>query len=228
MDTGYIKLHRPILTWEWYTDPPVFKLFLHFLLRANISGQKWRGQEIKSGELVTSYKHLAKETGLSLMQVRTAINKLKSTQEITQRITRQYSIISINNWGLYQSNQHDYQHTDNTRITPIEEGKEGREYNTHTSVCVKNQKISSSDLEVLADYARRNGARRVKPYVAALIKSGGHIEILDSARKRKKAALREEETSLPPEPCTPEEEKIGRELLRNAVNGIRSGLCKNQ
>lgn len=34
---GWVKAYRQLLDWEWYTDVPTFKLFLHLLLIVNRS-----------------------------------------------------------------------------------------------------------------------------------------------------------------------------------------------
>lgn len=100
---GWIKLHRQILDWEWYDDINVKVLFLHLLLTANYEDKKWQGTTIKRGQLVTSRQHLAEQTGLSEQQVRTAINKLKSTNNITTKSTNKYTTVTIENYELYQS-----------------------------------------------------------------------------------------------------------------------------
>lgn len=46
---------------------------------------------------------MAKELGFSRQQVRTALNKLKSTNEITCESTSRYTIVTIVNWDEYQS-----------------------------------------------------------------------------------------------------------------------------
>lgn len=100
---GWIKLHRKILDWEWYTDAPVRILFEHLLLTANYEDKRWKGITIKRGQKVTSRQHLAEETGLTEQQVRTALAKLKSTQNITSKTTNKYTLITVENYGLYQS-----------------------------------------------------------------------------------------------------------------------------
>lgn len=121
---GFIKLHRQILEWEWYKDANTMRLFLHFLLKANHKEKKWQGHTIDKGSFITSLDNLVIETGLSKMQIRTAIKKLKLTHEITHETTRSFSIITINNWEQYQDNNTQdnieithKQHTDNTPIT---------------------------------------------------------------------------------------------------------------
>lgn len=99
---GYIKLHREFINWEWYSNLQVKTLFIHLLLRANREPKSWQGTVIQKGQLITSYQNLATECGLTLQQVRTALNKLKSTHEITYQSTSQNSIITINNWVKWQ------------------------------------------------------------------------------------------------------------------------------
>ena len=78
---GFIKIHRKLLKWEWYSDINVRVLFFHCLLRANHKPERWQGIEINAGQFITSYGHLAKECGLTVQQVRTALDKLKITNK---------------------------------------------------------------------------------------------------------------------------------------------------
>ena len=99
---GFIVLNREILDWEWYADIKTKVLFLHLLLTANYKEQRWQGKVIGKGELITSIAHLATETGLSQQNIRTSLNKLKSTGEITVRSTNRYTLICVVNWDKYQ------------------------------------------------------------------------------------------------------------------------------
>ena len=101
--SGYIKLFRSILSWEWYTNIPVRILFEHCLLRANHKDNKWHGQNIKKGSFVTSYENLAFETGLTKSQIRTALDKLKMTRELAHESHSAYSVITVKNWDRFQS-----------------------------------------------------------------------------------------------------------------------------
>ena len=108
---GWIKLHRTMMNWEWYTDIPVKTLYIHLLLSANHSEQKWRGITIECGELVTSYAHLAEETGLTFGQVRKAIAKLKKTGEISVNSTNKNTRIKCLNYCVYQSREFNEEQT---------------------------------------------------------------------------------------------------------------------
>ena len=137
MELGYIKLHRKLLEWEWYKDIPVRILFEHCLLRANRKNNVWHGKTIEQGSFVTSLDNLAYETGLSKMQIRTALNKLKLTHEITHKTTHQYSIISINNWNVYQQDNTQ----PNIQIT-LNKNKENKE----------KEKINKKEKEILDNF----------------------------------------------------------------------------
>ena len=92
---GWIKIHRKLIEWEWYNDINTKVVFLHLLLTANHKEKKWQGHTILRGQKLTSLEHLSKEVGLSIQQTRTALKKLKSTNEITIKSTNKYTLITI-------------------------------------------------------------------------------------------------------------------------------------
>lgn len=100
---GHIKLHRALTEWGWYKDLPTCKLWLHVLLRANYKACEWQGIEIPRGAFATSYASLSAESGLTVKQVRTALDKLKSTGEITVKTNRHYTIVTVEKYDEYQS-----------------------------------------------------------------------------------------------------------------------------
>ena len=117
---GWIKLHRQILEWEWYSDNNCFRLFLHLLLKANHKEKRFKGIELKVGSIVTSRDLLARETGLSSQQIRTALTKLISTNEITSVTSSQGTIIQIVSYEKYQVVTNEItneQPTSNKRVT---------------------------------------------------------------------------------------------------------------
>ena len=100
---SFITVDRKILKWEWYQDVKVFHLFLYFLLRANWEDGRWKGIEVKRGQLITGRLQLSKDTGLSEREIRTCQNKLKTTGEVTIKSTSKYSIITICKYDVYQN-----------------------------------------------------------------------------------------------------------------------------
>lgn len=108
MNNGnWIKLNRAILDWEWYDDVNVARVFIHLLLTANYEPKNWHGIQIERGQRVISIGGLAEETGLTVRQTRTALDKLKSTGELTSRATNKYTLVTIENYSKFQDVKHD-------------------------------------------------------------------------------------------------------------------------
>ena len=102
MNNGFIVVYRSLLDWEWYSDANTTRLFIHCLLRANHKDKAWQGITIERGSFVTSYQHLALDLGLTVQNIRTSLNKLKSTGELTHKSHAKYGIITINNYDKFQ------------------------------------------------------------------------------------------------------------------------------
>lgn len=102
-DTEFLKLYRKFVGWEWYQNVPTKVLFLHCLLRANWKAGSWMGINYEPGQFITSLQSLAMETGLSVRQVRTALNHLKATGEVSDLRQANFRIITVKNWDRYQS-----------------------------------------------------------------------------------------------------------------------------
>ena len=100
---GYIRLDRKILEWEWYSDINTKTIFIHCLLKANWKDAKFCGRVIERGSFVTSLPTLAHESGLSVRSVRTALEHLKSTGEVTVKSTNKYSVVTVVNYDYYQA-----------------------------------------------------------------------------------------------------------------------------
>lgn len=237
---GYIRLFRAIEDWEWYDNPFVTKIFIHCLIKANEKQKQWRDLTIKRGQFVTSYEKLAAANGMTIQQTRTALKSLQSTNDIEYQSTNQYTVITVKKYNLWQAinirkNEADTI-PDNKRkgeqVTTTNNNIYNTKeyiYNTHTiekNVCVENNNLSSEDLKILRKYAKENGARRIKPYVAELIKNGGYLDILKEEKERLEKLERQKAKEVIPPPenfekSTPEEDKAGLELLRETAKQIR-------
>ena len=98
----FIKLDRNILDWGWYQDANTFRVFVHLLLKAQIKDETYKGIRIKRGDVVASYGSIGKSLSLTYDQSRTAIEHLKSTNEITIKRHPKFLVISIVNYNRYQ------------------------------------------------------------------------------------------------------------------------------
>lgn len=144
--SGWIKLHRQILDWEWYSDVNCFRLFTHLLLKANHKEKRFKGIELNIGSIVTSRDLLAKETGLSSQQIRTALNKLISTNEITSKTSPQGTILQIVSYEKYQVSTNEVtneQPTSNQRATTNKNDK-------------KEKKFIAPTFQEVSDYCKQN------------------------------------------------------------------------
>jgi hypothetical protein len=103
--TGWIKLHRKFLQWEWFTVDEMVKLFIYLLLSANHEDGNFQGVEVKRGQVITGLNKLSFNTGISIQTLRTCLKRLEKTSEINIQSTNKFSIITICNYDTYQSDQ---------------------------------------------------------------------------------------------------------------------------
>lgn len=146
--SGWIKLHRQITDWEWYDDHNTFRLFMHLLLKANHKERSYRGTIIQVGCIMTGRELLSKEIGLSVQQIRTCLERLKSTNEITIKSNKQGTIIQVVKYKDYQVTTNESttnQPTSNQQVTTNKNVKKEKNDN--------NTFIPPSAIEVL-DYCK--------------------------------------------------------------------------
>jgi len=137
MSTGWIKIHRQLLDWEWYNDVNTTRLFLHLLLVANHKDNKWRGIDIKRGQRLTSISALADETNLSIKNIRTSIKRLKATNEVASYSTAQHTVFTMVNYDLYQAEANEVANKGQAK------GKQG--------ATNKNDKNDNNEIKVIDD-----------------------------------------------------------------------------
>ncbi|MBD5517201.1 MAG: hypothetical protein HDR07_01450 [Lachnospiraceae bacterium] len=133
-DSGFIKIHRKIIEWPWYTDINTCRLFIHMILRANWKEGRFRDTTVPRGSFVSSLDKLSEETLLTKREIRTAISHLKATGEVVVKTTNRYSIFTVKNYDLYQCDDTqrdieatDRRHSDDILTTLIEEREERKE-----------------------------------------------------------------------------------------------------
>lgn len=113
LNNGWIKLHRKIEDWHGFNDVIKLGFFIHLIVRANWEDKIWQGMTIKRGSFVTSVSKLADETGLSQRQTRYLLAQFCGkrfgkrmsndvSNELSIETTPNYSVISINNYDMYQ------------------------------------------------------------------------------------------------------------------------------
>ena len=166
---GFVLLHRKMADWEWYTDINVKALFIHLILMANHSDQKWRGQVVKRGELVTSIGNLAVQNGMTVMQVRTALKKLQKTGDVTIKTTSKNTVIMVVKYDFYQAEQQTNNKQDNNQIT-IKQQSNNNQITTNN-----NDNNDNNDNKVLKMYAQSD--ERSTPIASIILKDGTVYEV---------------------------------------------------
>ena len=117
LENGFVKFDRKIANWRWYHDVNTFKLFFHLIITANYEPKPFENITVQRGQRVASYQSLAAETQMSVQNVRTALNHLISTGEVTRQSTSKYTVFTIVNYNMYQDNQQTNQQTANKQLT---------------------------------------------------------------------------------------------------------------
>ena len=111
--SGWIKIHRKFLDWEWFNKSEAVHLFLFMLIKANHKSGKWQGVDIERGQFISSLGNISTATGISVQTIRTILKKLEKTSEIELKSTSQYTIVTICKYECYQ----DENETTNKPIT---------------------------------------------------------------------------------------------------------------
>lgn len=157
---GHIKIDRQILDWEWYKDVNTKVLFLHCLLKSNWKAARFQGVDIPRGSFASSYQSLADETGLTVKQVRTALDKLKSTGEVAVKRHPKFSVITVKNYDCFQSEgsqkAEEGQSLGSERAT-IEEKKEINNKKKDPKGSKEKEYFVPPTLENVSGYCRENG-----------------------------------------------------------------------
>jgi DNA-binding transcriptional MerR regulator len=100
--SGWIKIHRKFLEWEWFNKSEAVHLFMYMLLKANHKDGKWQGMEVKRGQFISSLGNISNATGISVQTIRTILKKLEKTNEIELKSTSQFTIVTISKYDCYQ------------------------------------------------------------------------------------------------------------------------------
>ena len=138
---GFIKVHRQILDWEWYGDQNTKELFIHLLLTANIREDRWMGVEIPRGSRVASIPTLAAELNSTNRKIRTALDHLEATGEVTRTKYPKFTVISVVCWDKYQSERQGKRQSSDTQLDRQATGDRQQNKNIKN---IKEEKNSAS------------------------------------------------------------------------------------
>lgn len=104
-NTGWIKIYRSLIYWEWADVPEMVALWVRLIIRATHEDSQWHGVTISRGQLVTTVAKLAAESGLSVKQVRNCLDRLKESGQIVTQTANKYTKITICKYDDYQETE---------------------------------------------------------------------------------------------------------------------------
>lgn len=228
MNEGFVKIYRSLLDWEWLGDANTSRVFIYLLLRANWKPNRWRGIEIKRGETLETSEGIARVLNMSRQSVRTAIFHLKSTGEITTKLTRYGMLVNIVKYAEFQGEENPINHEinheinqestrnqpgTNHEVTTLEEGKERKnskkeriESKTHTPPTIFEVREFffnegyDSDPE---DFYQYNEARKWKDKAGNIV--DWKVKASDWERHEKKFSSSQSDIKVPVPDWWPEE-----------------------
>jgi len=106
--SNYIKLYRSSLKHSLWKDLPTWRVFEYCILKANWDTEykteiiKEYQIDLERGQLVTSYRNISEDCGISFQQVRTGIKRLISEKMLTSQSTHRFTILTVCNYSTFQ------------------------------------------------------------------------------------------------------------------------------
>lgn len=103
---NFIKLNRRIKHWQHFREPFTRIVFEYLLLEASYMDSSLNGEKVKTGTVITSRSKIAEENGITVGQVRKALEKLISSEEIrilsTSKNPTKGTTIHVVNYAYWQ------------------------------------------------------------------------------------------------------------------------------
>jgi hypothetical protein len=181
-DNSWIKIYRKIVDWEWYTDSHMVHLYIHLTMKANTKDRRWRGIEVRRGQLITSLESLKSETGISIRSLRTCLGRLQETGEILQEATNKYRIITICKYESYQQAVTPERQASDKQATSKRQSNDNQTTTTKEYKNIKNKEFDAvscaregSEIESQEDETSEE-EERVLGYQTEILKSQITIE----------------------------------------------------
>jgi len=129
-EEGFVKVWRKIKKWEWYDDDETLAFFVRLIMKANWEDKRWHGHVVPRGSFIAGRKTLAKEFKRSERRIRTLVERLKATSELTSKSTNRFTIYTLVNYEKYQSR--DFETTSQVTSQPSGKRPASRQQETTT------------------------------------------------------------------------------------------------
>ena len=179
--SGFIKLSRRLLEWEWIDDPSVLVVWIHCLLAANWKDYRYHGEVIPRGSFLTSSRSFAERCNLSERTVRRCFEKLEKSGEIDRQVTHRGTLVKVRNYAAFQDSENGERRTAvrtpvRTAVrTAVQQEKNIR--NKEVKKNTKKKNFSRNRSEALPEYYNAEPIREPNPAPAT-------PEEIEEARKK--------------------------------------------
>jgi len=152
MAEGWVRLHRVCIENNWLKNHKLWVFWTYCLLKASyrdyVPKIKFQNIPIKAGEFIFGLHRAAEDTGLSVQSIRTCIDYLKKSKNLTIKTTNKFSVVTITNWTLYQSDEDES--TSNPTNKQQTSNKQVTTYNNNKNN--KNNKNKSKSVDLPSDF----------------------------------------------------------------------------
>jgi len=105
----WIKLHRQAIENDWLKNPKLWAFWCYCLLKATykpkIKKHGFQDVPLVPGQFIFGRKSAAKDLEMSERSIRTCLDSLKNSKNVTIKTTNKYSVITVTNWDKYQDKQ---------------------------------------------------------------------------------------------------------------------------
>lgn len=137
---GWLKLHRKIIEWEYFTNPECVQLLVYLLCQAD-----------EEGNVFTTVERICADLRLTRQVVRDRLKKMSSTNTSTIKSTINGTYITLCNFTSYNGKKNEVNHQTNHQtnqpekekvspIPPIKENKKEK-YSSSTTMRAREEFI---------------------------------------------------------------------------------------
>jgi hypothetical protein len=137
MHRGFVKVYRKFLDDGYIQNHKLCAFMLWSLLKAThrpfkaIIGRQII--DLEPGQFIFGLRAASKETKLSIQEIRTILTLLEKAEFLTRKTTNKFSVITILNWGIYQSHENEINTQSNTLLTHKQQHTRTQEHKKKSS-----------------------------------------------------------------------------------------------
>ncbi len=185
MYRGYIKLWRKIIDGGWLKNHKLWVFWSWCLVKAShkecdlvVGCQQ---VHLMPGDFVFGLNKASEELDMSVRSIRTIIDFLRNSQNMTIKTTNKYSVISITNWGIYQSEE--IQNDNQNDKRPTNDRQQTRMYKNEKNIFI------IPTVEQVREYCIQRGNKIDPEKFVAFYESNGWLVGKNKMKKWKAAII---------------------------------------